>query len=64
MADLILIKGGTGGVPKLQDREIAYSKTEKALYIGTESGNVKLCVAGLDSEIADIKARLDALESK
>lgn len=64
MADTILIKGGTGGVPTLAVREIAYSKTEQALYIGTEGGNVKLCVAGLDSEVADLKARVEALESK
>ena len=46
MADLIQIKGGSGDVPALQDRELAYRKNEKALYIGTngtKGGNVKLC---------------------
>ena len=65
MADLIKIKGGSGAVPTLQSRELAYSKDEKALYIGTDSGNVRLCGAGDISElrqlISDITARLDAL---
>lgn len=73
MADLIQIKGGNGAVPTLQDRELAYGKDEKALYIGTESGNVKLVtaitdadvsdrLAELSGQIADIITRLDALE--
>ena len=66
MADLIRIKGGSGAVPTLQDREIAYSKDEKALYIGTDNGNVRLCGADDISElrqlISDIAARL-ALET-
>lgn len=67
MADLITIKGGTGTVPTLQDREIAYSKDEKALYIGTSNGNVRLCgaedIGALNVLIADITARLAALEN-
>ena len=67
MADLIQIKGGNGNVPNLQDREMAYRKDEKALYIGTTSGNVKLCDAELeqrlrdyiDGLVADINARID-----
>lgn len=65
MADLITIKGGTGNVPTLQDREIAYSKDEKALYIGTSNGNVRLCGADDISElrqlINNINTRLDAM---
>lgn len=65
MADLIKIKGGSGAVPTLQSRELAYSKDEKALYIGTDSGNVRLCGANDISELTqlinDIIARLDAL---
>lgn len=71
MADLIRIKGGRGAVPTLQDRELAYSKDENALYIGTENGNVKLSGSGDDSAmkayidglVATINARLDALEA-
>lgn len=71
MADLIKIKGGRGAVPTLQDRELAYSKDENALYIGTENGNVKLSGSGDDSAmkayidglVATINARLDALEA-
>ena len=68
MADLIKIKGGTGAVPTLQDREIGYSKDEKALYIGTANGNVRLCGAddliGIQALITDINTRLKALEGE
>lgn len=68
MADLIKIKGGSGDVPALQDREIAYSKSEKALYIGTKDGNVRLCGADdygrIETLITEINERLTALESK
>lgn len=54
------------------DREIVYVRAEKALYIGTPGGVVKLCDANLDSQtlatkeyvdglVADINTRLDAL---
>lgn len=69
MADLIRIKGGSGTVPTLQDRELAYSKTEQALYIGTPSGNVRIAggdgsvdLSAINAQIADITARLKALE--
>lgn len=61
MADLIKIKGGSGETPALEDREIAYNKSEKALYIGTPDGNVKLCSA---EDMANIVKRLEALEKK
>lgn len=68
MADIIKIKGGSGAVPTLQDRELAYSKDEQALYIGTENGNVKLVggstdVSAIIKQIEDIIARLEALEN-
>ncbi|MBQ7975963.1 MAG: hypothetical protein IJ300_09800 [Clostridia bacterium] len=70
MADIIRIKGGSGTVPTLQDRELAYSKTEKALYIGTESGNERITggdgsvdLSEINAQIADITARLEALEN-
>jgi len=66
MADLIAIKGGNGDVPALQDRELAFRKDEKALYIGSGSTNVRLCGAGdidaLNARIEEIIARLEALE--
>ena len=76
MADLIKIKGGKGAIPKLQDREPAYSKDEQALYIGTEDGNLRLCgaedvtritaletkITALEGQISTILTRLDALE--
>ena len=78
MADLIKIKGGNGSVPTLQDREIAYSKTEKALYIGTTSGNIRLCgvtdaenistlltsLEGLQAEIGTINATLETINAR
>ena len=75
MADLIKIKGGRGAVPTLQDRELAYSKDEVALYIGTENGNIKLCGVGqgadedavkvyIDGLVADINTRLEAIEAR
>ena len=56
----------------VEDREIVYVRAEKALYIGTTDGVVKLCDANLDEQtfatkeyvdelVADINARLDAL---
>lgn len=76
MADLIRIKGGSGNVPTLQDRELAYRKETKELYIGTDNGNVRLCgkddkelldtlkstVSGLQSTIATINATIDAIK--
>ena len=66
MADLIKIKGGSGNIPTLQDKELAYKKDDKELYIGTPSGNVRLCGADDISElrqlIEGITARLEALE--
>ena len=72
MADTIQIKGGRGDVPRLADRELGYNKEEKALYIGTENGNVKLFgssgtdhearIAALETKVDDIIARLAELE--
>lgn len=54
MNDLIKIKGGAGIMPMLQDRELGYHKTEKALYIGTPAGNVKLCNADDIQKLIDL----------
>ncbi len=45
MADLIKIKGGSGDVPTLQDRELAIKKNgnESELYCGIDGVNVRLC---------------------
>lgn len=61
MADLIKIKAGSGNVPTLQERELAYRKDEKALYIGTDDKNERLCGAG---DIADINSRLDSINAE
>lgn len=58
MADLIKIKGGSGDIPTLQDKELAYKKDSKELYIGTASGNVRLCGA---DDVSAINARIDAM---
>ena len=62
MADLIKIKGGSGDVPTLQEREPAYSKTEKALYIGTDNGNVKVGDEGWGTRITTLEEKLTAIE--
>lgn len=63
---------------RLATNELGYNPTEEALYIGTAAkGNIKLCVASditklngyetriaaLESQIASLSARLDALEN-
>lgn len=92
MADLIQIKGGNGDPPPLQNRELGFSKDEKALYIGTNnttSGNIRLCgaediekikeyvnglisdnisgvnkqIEEINTQLAEVKKRLDALEA-
>ena len=49
MADLIAIKSGAlsdrSTMPKLNNDELGYRTDEKALYIGTDNGNVRLCGA-------------------
>ena len=74
MANVMRIKYGELGnrseMPKLQfekDKgcELGYRTDEKALYIGTANGNVRLCGADdieeLCQAINNINARLDAL---
>jgi len=47
MADTIRLRAGRKeGMPALLPREPGYVTDEKALYIGTEQGNVELCRAG------------------
>ena len=79
MADLIRIKGGTGDVPKLQDRELAIKKNgnTSALYCGIDGENVRLCSAAdaanvdrfvgmvldMRMELKNITTRLEKLEN-
>lgn len=42
MADTIQLRAGNkANMPSLAERELAYVKDEKALYVGTPEGNVK-----------------------
>lgn len=51
MADTILLKGGKkANMPTLQDREMGVVKDEKALYVGINGVNVRMC--GADDKIA------------
>jgi hypothetical protein len=59
MADLIQIKGGSGTVPTLQDKELAYSRDEKALYIGTPDGNVLVAKESWGTDIESLKSKPD-----
>lgn len=70
MADTIYIKSGDlngrSEMPKLRydkekGSEIAYQKEEKALYVGTPNGNVKLCDAEMEQRL---KAYIDGLVSE
>ena len=64
MNDLIKIKGGKGNVPVLQDKELGYSRDEKALYIGTPKGNEKLCSADGAKKITEHEEKIDELVQK
>ena len=81
MADLIKIKSGAKGnretMPKLETGELGYETDEKALYIGTASGNVRLCgvdelvkradiytkIDNITTQLGELKTRLEALET-
>ena len=62
MDDLIKIRGGDNknGLD-LQERELAYQTSEKALYIGTSDGNVVLCRA---EDIDKIDGKLTATQAE
>lgn len=72
MADLIQIKRGLKAtMPKLNDYELGYCTDEKALYIGTTDGNVRLCgvdelikITDIYAKLVEITARLDELKSE
>lgn len=80
MADLIKIKGGSGNVPALQDRELAVKKNGKQseLYCGINGENVRLCgandktmldvlnttVASLQATIAVINASIEEITAR
>ena len=79
MADLIRVRcgalGGREAMPNLEydvekGAELGYRTDEKALYIGTASGNVRLCgveeltkISEVLTKLDDITARLEALEA-
>lgn len=69
MADMVLIKAtmlknGTLYPPqsqKLEDRELAFHRSEEALYIGDDNGNpIKLCQA---SDVGRAAEKVAPLES-
>ena len=64
MADLIRIRGGIGDVPDLQYRELAYSKDQQALYIGSDNENIRLCGAGDAARIDALYAEISGLSAK
>ena len=68
MADLIKIKGGSGDVPALQDRELAIKKKEKELYCGINGETVRLCgaedaekVEELDKTIINLQGQIETM---
>lgn len=63
MADNIYLPAGKkAGMPNLSDREPAFVRDEKALYIGTPDGNLKLCEAGTIDKVAELEEDLAVLE--
>lgn len=63
MADVIKLKGGSGDVPTLADKEPAYSRSEKALYVGTPNGNEKVGDANWETRIAALEGEVLALRN-
>lgn len=67
MADLIQIKAGNSVGKPLADRELAYSRSEQALYIGDNGKNVKLTrkaeAQAQLAEDADLPAVISAYNS-
>ena len=63
MADAIKLKGGSGAVPALADKEPAYSRTEKALYVGTPNGNEKVGDANWETRIKSLESEILALRN-
>lgn len=68
MADLITIKGGALGdrdtMPRLAINELGFRTDEKALYIGTSDGNVRLCCVDELVKIADIYTKIDNINTQ
>lgn len=60
---LKILAGNKPSMPVLADREPAYCKDEKALYIGTSNGNVRLCSADDGARITQVEERASALET-
>lgn len=63
MADLIKIKGGSGDVPTLQDRELAIKKGDKELYCGIDGENVRLCGANDKVLLDTLSATVGSLQA-
>lgn len=64
MADKIQIRAGNkSGMPTLTDREPAYVRDEKALYVGTPEGNVKVCSAETEQTVVEHGITISAHES-
>ena len=66
MADTIQIRAGAkANMPQLAVREIAYVTDEDggALYIGTATGNKKLCTVGTIQTITNMSNHLNEMET-
>lgn len=70
MDDTIYIKSGVKGnrseMPELaydqkKGCELGYDRDERALYIGTESGNARLCGV---NDMSDLITRIDAINAE
>ena len=62
MADKMFFRAGNkANMPTLADREPAFVRDEKALYIGTENGNLRLVRAGLEDDVASLERAVQNL---
>ena len=72
MPDLIQIKGGSGDVPTLNDRELAVKKNgnESELYCGINGENIRLCGAkdktmidALYTSVSELQAKINEINT-
>lgn len=65
MADKIYLRAGNAeNMPELADREPAFVRDKKALYIGTPEGNLLLCKAEIPQKVEELEKEVEAYTLK
>jgi hypothetical protein len=57
------ILGNRTAMPRLEENELGYRRDEKALYIGTSNGNVKLGAKDYEDRIEALETKIAELEA-